>query len=81
MLTETNVESHLETMLKKKKIVTFLFFYELIFIPNRRFSSQSNVRNIASLFGDTDGKAVHPNEEGHRRMASLVIGYLQSLRF
>lgn len=33
-----------------------------------------------SLFGDTDGKAVHPNETGHRRMASLVVAYLQSLR-
>lgn len=33
-----------------------------------------------SLFGDTDGKAVHPNEAGHERMASLVVAYLQSLR-
>lgn len=33
-----------------------------------------------SLFGDTDAKAVHPNEAGHRRMASLVVAYLQSLR-
>lgn len=33
-----------------------------------------------SLFGDTDGKAVHPNLEGHKRMASLVVAYLQSLR-
>jgi lysophospholipase L1-like esterase len=33
-----------------------------------------------SLFGDTDDKAVHPNLEGHKRMASLVVAYLQSLR-
>ena len=52
-------------------------------IPVIDFYSNSglNPHIDTSLFGDTDGKAVHPNEEGHRRMASLVIGYLQSLRF
>ena len=33
-----------------------------------------------SLFADTDGKVVHPNLEGHKRMASLVIAYLEGLR-
>lgn len=33
-----------------------------------------------SLFGDTDGKYVHPNEEGHRIMASVVIDYLKEYR-
>lgn len=32
-----------------------------------------------SLFADAD-KAVHPNEAGHERIASLVIGYLEGLR-
>lgn len=52
-------------------------------IPVIDFYSNSglNPHIDTSLFGDTDGKTVHPNEEGHRRMASLVIGYLQSLRF
>lgn len=51
-------------------------------IPVIDFYSTSglNPHIDTSLFGDTDGKAVHPNEEGHRRMASLVIGYLQNLR-
>jgi hypothetical protein len=26
-----------------------------------------------SLFGDTDGKYLHPNEEGHRILASVII--------
>lgn len=30
-----------------------------------------------SLFGDTDGKYVHPNEEGHRIMASVAISYFR----
>ena len=30
-----------------------------------------------SLFGDTDGKYVHPNEEGHRIMASVVTSYFR----
>lgn len=33
-----------------------------------------------SLFADTDGKAVHPNLEGHQRMAAIVTGYLKSIR-
>ena len=33
-----------------------------------------------SLFGDTDGKYVHPNEEGHRILASLVIDYLKQYK-
>ncbi|MBO5920447.1 MAG: hypothetical protein J6Q34_08170 [Bacteroidales bacterium] len=31
-----------------------------------------------SKFGDTDGKAVHPNEEGHRIMASVAVEFLQA---
>ena len=51
-------------------------------IPVIDFYSTSglNPHIDTSLFGDTDGKAVHPNEEGHIRMASLVIAYLQGLR-
>lgn len=33
----------------------------------------------ASLFADKDGKHVHPNEEGHRRIAKLVTGALRAL--
>ena len=30
-----------------------------------------------SLFGDTDGKYVHPNEEGHRILASVATAYFK----
>lgn len=33
-----------------------------------------------SLFADNDGKAVHPNKEGHERMASIVTGYLSTFK-
>lgn len=33
-----------------------------------------------NLFGDTDGKYVHPNEEGHRILASVVIDYLKQYK-
>jgi lysophospholipase L1-like esterase len=33
-----------------------------------------------SMFGDTDGKAVHPNEEGHKILASVVTRYLKDLK-
>lgn len=33
-----------------------------------------------SLFGDTDGKYVHPNEAGHIIMASVVVDYLKTYR-
>lgn len=33
-----------------------------------------------SIFADTDGRAVHPNEEGHRRLASAVIGAMHNIR-
>ena len=51
-------------------------------IPVIDFYSNSglNPHIDTSLFGDTDGKAVHPNEEGHRRLASLVVAYLKGLR-
>ncbi len=32
------------------------------------------------MFADTDGKATHPSNEGHARMASQIVAYLQSLR-
>ena len=34
----------------------------------------------ASLFADTDGRAVHPNEEGHRKIASTIIAQMESTR-
>lgn len=51
-------------------------------IPVIDFYSNSglNPHIDTSLFGDTDGKAVHPNKEGHERLASLVIAYLNGLR-
>ena len=33
-----------------------------------------------SLFGDTDGKYVHPNEAGHRILASVVVDYLKQYK-
>lgn len=32
------------------------------------------------LFGDTDGKYVHPNEEGQRILASVVLDYLKQYK-
>ncbi len=32
-----------------------------------------------SMFADT-GKAVHPNEEGHRKIASIISAYMRSMR-
>ena len=34
-----------------------------------------------TLFGDTDGKYVHPNEAGHKILASVVIDYLRQYKF
>ncbi len=33
-----------------------------------------------TLFGDKDTKVVHPNEEGHERMASVIVAALRSMR-
>ena len=33
-----------------------------------------------SLFGDTDGRAVHPNAEGHRKMAAVIVAQMESMK-
>ena len=33
-----------------------------------------------SLFGDKDEKVVHPNEEGHERMASIITAFMKAYR-
>ena len=33
-----------------------------------------------SLFADTDGRAVHPNEEGHRIFADVLIEQMEKLK-
>ena len=33
-----------------------------------------------SLFGDTDGRAVHPNAEGHKKMAAVIVAQMESMK-
>lgn len=60
-------------------IIEICEYYSIPVIDLYRISGM-NPHIDTSLFGDTDGKAVHPNLEGHKRMASFVIGFLESIR-
>ena len=60
-------------------IIEICEYYSIPVIDLYRISGM-NPHIDTSLFGDTDGKAVHPNLAGHQRMASFVKAYLEALR-
>lgn len=63
----------------RDKIIEACEYYSIPYIDLYTLSGL-NPHIDPSLFADTDGRVVHPNEEGHRRMASIIIGQMQKLR-
>ena len=60
-------------------IIEICSYYSIPVIDFYR-TAPVNPHEDKSLFGDTDGKYVHPNEAGHRILASVVIDYLKQYK-
>ena len=60
-------------------IIEICGYYSIPVVDLYRISGL-NPHIDTSLFADTDGKAVHPNLEGHKRMASFVTAFLEGLK-
>ena len=54
-------------------------YYSIPYIDLYTFSGL-NPHIDPSLFGDTDGRAVHPNAEGHRKMAAVIVAQMESMK-
>jgi hypothetical protein len=63
----------------RKAIIEACEYYSIMYIDLYTLSGL-NPHIDPSMFADTDGRAVHPNEEGHRKIASVIVAQMESMR-
>ena len=63
----------------RNAIIECCEYYSIMYIDLYTLSGL-NPHIDPSMFADTDGRAVHPNEEGHRKIASVIVAQMESMR-
>jgi hypothetical protein len=63
----------------RKAIIEACEYYSIMYIDLYTLSGL-NPHIDPSMFADTDGRAVHPNEEGHKKLASVIVAQMESMR-
>ena len=63
----------------RNAIIEACEYYSIMYIDLYTLSGL-NPHIDPSLFADTDGRAVHPNEEGHKKMAAVIVAQMESMK-